>query len=206
MWPEDLRIIYNRLNNLNTQHGFPANARPYIYQEVIDYGTEAISRDEYTPIGAVTEFKVGLELSNAFRGNNQLRWLSTWGPQWGLLAHEDSLTFIDNHDNERGHGGGGGVLTYKQPRQYKGAIAFLLAHPYGEPQVMSSFDFWDSEIGPPQDSNGNIISPSINSVSIYHCLSIMRHFLIKRYLKLTLNEPDPFVDACTNLCLLLIAL
>lgn len=163
MWPADLRVIYDRLHNLNTAHGFPANARPYIYQEVIDYGGEAISRDEYTPIGAVTEFKVGLELSNAFRGNNQLRWLSTWGPQWGLLAHEDSLTFIDNHDNERGHGGGGGILTYKESRPYKGAIAFLLAHPYGEPQIMSSFDFWDSEVGPPMDNNGNIISPSINS-------------------------------------------
>ncbi|KAF9424771.1 hypothetical protein HW555_000072 [Spodoptera exigua] len=163
MWPSDLRVIYDRLHNLNTAHGFPANARPYIYQEVIDYGSEAISRDEYTPIGAVTEFKVGLELSNAFRGNNQLRWLSSWGPQWGLLAHEDSLTFIDNHDNERGHGGGGGVLTYKQSRPYKAAIAFLLAHPYGEPQIMSSFDFWDSEVGPPMDNNGNIISPAFNS-------------------------------------------
>ncbi|XP_063830685.1 alpha-amylase 2-like [Ostrinia nubilalis] len=163
MWPQDLEIIYNRLKNLNTDHGFPENARPYIYQEVIDYGGEAISRDEYTPIGAVTEFKVGMELSNAFRGSNQLRWLSSWGPQWGLLAHSDSFTFIDNHDNERGHGGGGGVLTYKQGKPYRAAMAFLLAHPYGEPQIMSSFDFWDSEVGPPMDREGNIISPAINS-------------------------------------------
>ncbi|XP_045522024.1 alpha-amylase 2-like isoform X2 [Pieris brassicae] len=163
MWPEDLRIIYDRLDNLNTAHGFPPNARPYIYQEVIDYGGEAVSRDEYTPLGAVTEFKAGMDLSNAFRGNNQLRWFSSWGPDWGLLAHGDALTFIDNHDNERGHGGGGGVLTYKQSRLYKGAVAFLLAHPYGEPQIMSSFDFLDSEIGPPMDRFENIISPSINS-------------------------------------------
>ncbi|XP_068620034.1 alpha-amylase 2-like [Battus philenor] len=163
MWPQDLRIIYDRLKNLNTAHGFPANARPYIYQEVIDYGGEAVSRDEYTPIGAVTEFLAGSELSRAFRRNNQLRWLSTWGPQWGLLSHNDAFTFIDNHDNERGHGGGGGILTYKEPRPYKGAIAFLLAHPYGEPQIMSSFHFLDSEIGPPMDRDGNIISPAINS-------------------------------------------
>ncbi|CAG9564103.1 unnamed protein product [Danaus chrysippus] len=163
MWPEDMRVIFSRLHNLNTDHGFAPNSRPYIYQEVIDYGGEAVSRDEYTPIGAVTEFKAGLELSNAFRRNNQLRWLSTWGPQWGLLANGDALTFIDNHDNERGHGGGGGLLTYKEPRAYKAAIAFLLAHPYGEPQIMSSFHFLDSEVGPPMDYNQNIISPSINS-------------------------------------------
>lgn len=165
MWPEDLGVIYNRLHNVNTDHGFPANARPYIYQEVIDYGGEAISRDEYTPLGVVTEFLVGRELSNCFRRHNQLRWLNSWGPAWGLLDHNDALTFIDNHDNERGHGGGGGILTYREARPYKGAIAFLLAHPYGEPQIMSSFYFWDSEVGPPMDSQGNIISPAINSVS-----------------------------------------
>ncbi|KAL4715018.1 hypothetical protein ACJJTC_003169 [Scirpophaga incertulas] len=163
MWPEDLRIIYDRLHNLSTDHGFPLNARPYIYQEVIDYGGEAVRREEYTPIGAVTEFKAGMELSNCFRGHNQLRWLVSWGAPFGLLESRDALTFIDNHDNERGHGGGGGVLTYKQPRPYKAAIAFLLAHPYGEPQIMSSFEFWDPEIGPPMNSQGNIISPSINS-------------------------------------------
>lgn len=165
MWLEDLRVIYDRLNDLNTAHGFPSNARPYIYQEVTDYGGEAISRDEYSPLAAVTEFKAGLELGGCFRGNNQLRWLSTWGTQWGLLEHADALTFIDNHDNERGHGGGGGVLTYKDGKPYRAAIAFLLAHPYGVPQIMSSFDFWDSEVGPPMDSQGNIISPAINSVS-----------------------------------------
>jgi alpha-amylase len=164
MWPRDLQVIYGRLNNLNTAHGFPANARPYIYQEVIDYGGEAVSRDEYTPLGAVTEFKVGRELSRFFTRNNQLRWLVTWGPQFGLLAHQDSLTFIENHDNERGHGGGGGVLTYKQNKPYRAAIAFILAHPYGEPQIMSSFAFTNTEAGPPMNSQGVITSPSINSV------------------------------------------
>lgn len=165
MWPGDLRIIYDRLNNLNTGHGFPAGARPYIYQEVIDLGGEAISRDEYTALAAVTEFKFGMELSRAFLGGNQLRWLVNWGPQWGLLAHEDSLTFVENHDNQRGHGAGGNILTYKNPKPYKAAVAFTLAHPYGEPQIMSSFAFTDTEAGPPMDSSGNIISPSINSVS-----------------------------------------
>lgn len=163
MWPHDLEYIFNNLHNLNTEHKFPPNSRPYIYQEVIDYGGEAISRYEYTPIGAVTEFKVGRELSRLFRGLNELKWLQSWGTTWGLLDHEDAFTFVDNHDNERGHGGAGDILTYKNPREYKGAIAFLLAHPYGEPQVMSSFSFWNPEQGPPMDSAGNIISPSINS-------------------------------------------
>lgn len=73
MWPADLRVIYDRLRNLNTAHGFPAGARPYIFQEVIDLGGEAVSKNEYTPLAAVTEFKYGMELSRAFNRGNQLR-------------------------------------------------------------------------------------------------------------------------------------
>lgn len=165
MWPSDLRIIYDRLHNLNTDHGFPADARPYIYQEVIDFGHEAVSRNEYTPLAPVSEFKFGMELSRAFLGGNQLRWLANWGPEWDLLPSEVALVFIDNHDNQRGHGSAGDILTHKRARPYKAAIAFMLAHPYGEPQLMSSFAFTDTEAGPPQDHNENVISPSINSVS-----------------------------------------
>ncbi|XP_026327369.1 alpha-amylase 1-like [Hyposmocoma kahamanoa] len=163
MWPSDLRVIFDRLHNLNTDHGFPAGARPYIYQEVIDFGHEAVSRNEYTPLGDVQEFKFGLELSRAFLGGNQLKWLVSWGPEWDFLDSDVSMVFVDNHDNQRGHGSAGDILTYKRAKQYKAAIAFMLAHPYGEPQMISSFDFTDSEAGPPQDSNENIISPSINS-------------------------------------------
>ncbi|XP_022123852.1 alpha-amylase 1 isoform X1 [Pieris rapae] len=163
MWPHDLRIMYNRLHNLNPSHGFPNGARPYIFQEVIDLGGEAISRNEYTALAAVTEFRFGMELSRAFSRGNQLSWLSNWGESWGLLSSNDALAFIDNHDNQRGHGAGGQILTHKQSKQYKGAIAFMLAHPYGKPQLMSSFSFHNTEAGPPMDSSGNIISPSINS-------------------------------------------
>ena len=58
MWPGDLKIIYDRVKNLNTDFGFPSGARPYIFQEVIDLGGEAISKLEYTPMAVVTEFKV----------------------------------------------------------------------------------------------------------------------------------------------------
>ncbi|XP_046422143.1 alpha-amylase-like [Neodiprion pinetum] len=163
MWPGDLEIIFNRLNNLNTNHGFPANSRPFIYSEVIDQGGEAITASEYVHLGTVTEFKHGLELGNAFQGNNALRWLTNWGEAWGLLTSSDALVFIDNHDNQRGHGGGGSILTHKNSKPYKMATAFMLAHPYGIAQIMSSFDFTDSEAGPPADWNGNILSPTINS-------------------------------------------
>lgn len=39
MWPGDLEAIYGQLKNLNTDYGFSSGARPFIYQEVIDLGT-----------------------------------------------------------------------------------------------------------------------------------------------------------------------
>jgi len=116
MWPSDLKVIYSRLKNLNTKHHFAANSRPYVVQEVIDYGGEAISKHEYNALGAVTEFRYGMELSNAFYGNNLLKWFINWGEAWNLLPSKDALVFIDNHDTQRGHPG---ILTYKSSKLYK---------------------------------------------------------------------------------------
>ncbi|XP_046616877.1 alpha-amylase 2-like [Neodiprion virginianus] len=159
MWPEDLEVIYNSLDDLNTDQGFDADSRPFIFQEVIDYGGEAISASEYVDLGKVTEFKYGSELSNCFEGNNDLRWLTNWGEDWGLISSDDAFVFIDNHDTQRSDD----VLTYKSSKAYKMAVAFMLAHTYGTPRVMSSFSFDDSDDGPPADSDGNIVSPIINS-------------------------------------------
>lgn len=60
----------------------------------------------------------------------------------------DAVVFVDNHDNQRGHGAGGdSILTYKVSKNYKMAVAFMLAHPYGVPRVMSSFAFDDTDQG-----------------------------------------------------------
>ncbi|CAO1306626.1 unnamed protein product [Diamesa hyperborea] len=164
MWPGDLQNILGRLNNLNTNYGFPSNSRAFITQEVIDLGGEAISKDEYTHLGTVTEFRFSAEIGKAFRGGNALKNLRSFGTAWGFLQSHLALTFVDNHDNQRGHGAGGNdVLTYKQSRQYKMATAFHLAFPFGIPRIMSSYSFTNTDQGPPQDSNGNLVSPSINA-------------------------------------------
>ncbi|KRT84430.1 hypothetical protein AMK59_1811, partial [Oryctes borbonicus] len=121
---------------------------------------EAISKTEYINMGAVTEFKYSAEIGRVFRGKDKLHWLRNWGPDWGFLQNsEDALVFVDNHDNQRATGD---VLTYKNAKQYKMAIAFMLAHPYGSPRIMSSYSFTNSDAGPPANQNGNITSPGIN--------------------------------------------
>lgn len=162
MWPEDLKVIYSRLNNLNKKFNFSENSRPFIYQEVIDQsgGKDAVKNSDYTGFGTVTEFRFSSEIKKIFTGNNPFKWLKNWGPDWNLLPSDKALIFVDNHDTQRGNDE---TLTYKTSKNYKMATAFKLGHTYGIPKIMSSFAFDNSDQGPPQDSNENIISPKIYS-------------------------------------------
>ena len=61
-----------------------------------------------------------------------------------LLGSGDAVAFVDNHDTQRN---GRARLTYKNGSAYALAEAFMLAWPYGAPQVMSSFTFTNPEPG-----------------------------------------------------------
>ena len=175
MWPGDMQAFMAKTKTLNTRW-FPAGSKPFIYSEVIDLGGEPIKNDEYTFLGRVTEFKYGFNLGNVVRKNNnqKMAHLKTFGQGWGMLHDNNALVFVDNHDNQRGHGAGGFgvILTFFDAKLYKIANEFMLAHPYGIPRVMSSYR-WDRWIengkdkndgqGPPSDSNGNTLRVTINS-------------------------------------------
>jgi alpha-amylase len=128
----------------------------YIYQEVIDPGTEAVRKQDYYNNGNVIDFKYGQFVSEAFLGVNgqTLANLQTLGESWGLAPSEQAVVFIDNHDKQRGHGGGGNYLTYKDGDRYALANVFMLAFPYGTAQVMSSYAFDDGDQGPPTYPDG----------------------------------------------------
>ncbi|XP_061879415.1 pancreatic alpha-amylase [Entelurus aequoreus] len=173
MWPGDLAAVYGRLHNLSDKW-FPDGSRPFIYQEVIDLGNESISSREYVNLGRVTEFKYGAKLGTVFRKwqGEKLHYTRNWGEGWGFMPHGNAVVFVDNHDNQRGHGAGGAsILTFWDPRLYKMAIGYMLAHPYGVTRVMSSFR-WDRHIvdgkdqndwkGPPSHSDGSTKPVPIN--------------------------------------------
>jgi len=89
--------------------------------------------------------------------------LTLTGPEWNLLDGPISLVFVDNHDNQREENGNGPILNYKRAKQYKMAVAFMLAHPHGYPRIMSSFDFQTSDQGAPTSPEGDLISPEFNA-------------------------------------------
>lgn len=110
-----------------------------------------------------------LFLGDVIRKNfgQRLKYLKNFGEGWSFVSGFDAVIFVDNHDNQRGHGAGGfgSILTHMESRMYKMANAFMLAWPYGVTRVMSSYS-WPRNIqghkdvndwiGPPSDNNYNI--------------------------------------------------
>jgi len=157
MWPDDINKIINMLKNVR-EDVYGPNHRPFIYFEVIDMGGGAIRANHYTWMARVSEFLYGKHLSDvvAKRHGQKMKFLRTFGSDWGLLPDGDAQIMIDNHDNQRGHGGGGDYLTFFEFRQYKIATAFMLSWPYGFPVIMSSyrFDRNNDAQGPPSNDRG----------------------------------------------------
>ena len=146
--------------NTNDIHSILAKVqdKPEIYQEVIEAAGQPIQAPEYFQNGLVIEFNYGSKIAEFFHGSGGLRLaqLRTFGPTWKeLMPSEKAVVFVDNHDTQRGRTGGGDVITYKDGRLYNLANVFMLAWPYGYPQIMSSFAFSDPDAGPPSDANGN---------------------------------------------------
>ncbi|CAH1397787.1 unnamed protein product [Nezara viridula] len=149
MEPSDLQVIYQRVHNLNPRW-FPKGSRPYFYQEIAGYpDDDVIKPQEYTSLGGVMDFKYGFELARAFNKENKLKWLRTFGKRWGLVAWKDSVVFVDNHDTQRDGINDRPALTYKQGKQYKMAVGFMLAWSHTRARVMSSYYFDKKEQGPP---------------------------------------------------------
>ncbi|WP_163509505.1 alpha-amylase [Fodinicola acaciae] len=131
--------------------------KPYVYSEVIDYGGEAVSRDEYTGIGNVTEFKYGKNITSVFRSGTLASLMhpeQSWN-NWGLLGSSDAVPFVDDHDTERD----GSALNYKDGSLYNLAQVFTLAWPYGNPLVTSDFNWSGKDDAPPTAANGMTIGP-----------------------------------------------
>ncbi|XP_025899671.1 pancreatic alpha-amylase-like isoform X1 [Nothoprocta perdicaria] len=174
MWPEDVKATLDKLHNLNTTW-FSPGSKPFIYQEVIDLGGEPVTGSQYFGNGRVTEFKYGAKLGTVIRKWNgkKMSYLKNWGEDWDLVPSDRALVFVDNHDNQRGHGAGGAsILTFWDARLYKMAVGFMLAHPYGFTRVMSSFrwprNFQNGTdindwMGPPSHPDGSIKNVTINS-------------------------------------------
>lgn len=175
--PGDLGAI---IDNVNSR---VAN-RPYWFLEVIGAAGEAVQPSQYFGLNGnlvnVTEFAFGPQVYGKFAGGGKLADLRTFGETWGLMPSNRAVVFTDNHDKQRGHGGGGNYLTYHFGATYDLANVFMLAWPYGYPVLMSSYAFskdsnYDTSFGPPYNSaDGSTRGPWDGGVSAPACFSQTR--------------------------------
>ena len=131
---EDLEAIKARLDD------------PGVYwkHEVIYGAGEAVQPDEYLGSGDVQEFRYARDLKRVFT-QEKLAYLRNFGEDWGYLPEGQAGVFVTNHDTERG----GDTLTYRDGATYTLAHVFMLAWPYGAPDVHSGYEFSDPDAGPP---------------------------------------------------------
>ncbi|MET7306582.1 carbohydrate-binding module family 20 domain-containing protein [Streptomyces sp. NPDC005134] len=122
----------------------------YWKQEAIYGSGEAVSPDEYTGTGDVQEFRYARSLKQVFNNEN-LAELKNFGEGWGFMSSSKAGVFVDNHDTERG----GDTLNYKDGANYTLANVFMLAWPYGSPDVHSGYEWSDKDAGPPNGGTVN---------------------------------------------------
>ncbi|MER7518033.1 carbohydrate-binding module family 20 domain-containing protein [Streptomyces sp. NPDC126499] len=132
----DLADIKSRLTN------------PSVYwkQEAIFGAGEAVSPSEYLGNGDVQEFRYARDLKRVLQ-NEKLAYLKNFGEAWGYMPSGQSGVFVDNHDTERG----GDTLSYKDGANYTLASVFMLAWPYGSPDVHSGYEWTDKDAGAPNN-------------------------------------------------------
>jgi glycosidase len=138
---EDLRVILSRLSKQPS----------YVTQEIYYGGGPGVTPGEYTGLGQVQAFQYAFDLKSAFETSGLA---SLRGPESKGYSPSDSgpsNTFIANHDTERN----GQTLTVNSPNNmYTLAHVWILAHPFGSPTILSSYQFSSVDAGAPNGNSG----------------------------------------------------
>ncbi|TFK98239.1 glycoside hydrolase family 13 protein [Pterulicium gracile] len=136
----DIRNILDRLSK-----------SVYVTQEATYAPGEQVLPSEYLINGYIQEFTYNRELRSAFLSGNiaPLRTIE----QRGWPASKDVNVFVANHDSERAQD----TLPMRfnsTNNAYVLAHVFSLAHPYGQPSVLSSYGFEQRDDGAPDNGYG----------------------------------------------------
>lgn len=156
----DLAAIESRL------HRTVDGTKPSMALEVMPGSPGRITAAAFESVGTLLGFDYADQLQSAFKSYNSppndgnIADLKVFGEDSGLLPSSEELVFIQNHDTERN----GSTLSYKDPNNTI-ANEFMLAWPYGTPQVYASFAWNTSDDSPPSDANGLVTNTTCDNTT-----------------------------------------
>lgn len=134
-------------------------------QETIGFPEQdpRIQPDQYLQTGEVNEFEYSYRLRNYFYGSiENLKHITD-----KLIPSKKAAIFVTNWDTERDNASR--VLTYKDGKKYELANAFMLAYPYGTPNVFSGYEFTKRDEGAPGATQTSIPDVSCVKDSKWQC-------------------------------------
>ncbi|KAI0646216.1 glycoside hydrolase [Trametes meyenii] len=123
----------------------------YVTQEVVFGEGQQVTPNEYAQTGDVLEFRYASALKDAFLSSG-IASLQSFDNR-GYVDSSAANIFVTNHDLERS----GASLNNNSPSNtYVNAMVFSLAHPYGTPTVLSSYDGFtqNPDAGAPNGGSG----------------------------------------------------
>ncbi|RIY21505.1 glycosidase [Bifidobacteriaceae bacterium VN002] len=134
-------------------------------QETIGFPEQdpRIQPNQYLQTGEVNEFEYSYRLRNYFYGSiENLKHITD-----KLIPSKKAAIFVTNWDTERDNASR--VLTYKDGKKYELANAFMLAYPYGTPNVFSGYEFTKRDEGAPGATQTSIPDVSCAKDSKWQC-------------------------------------
>lgn len=136
-------------------------------QETIGNPSEAkeIQPTAHLNEGEVNEFGYSYQLKQSFKGSLMQSGKPLNKIQDGMIASDKAAIFVTNWDTERGNS----VLTYKDGRRYALANAFMLAWPYGTPNVYSGYKFDTHDEGAPGATDTSVPNVTCGAGSKWQC-------------------------------------
>jgi alpha-amylase len=162
---EDLAVLKSKLNK--NVYG----DAPQLALEVFP-GDGRNSAAAFTQVGTVLGFDYAYQIKDSFKSydpapphDGNIGNLKIFGAAAGLLPSDKELVFIENHDTERDHTN---TLNYTDPNNTI-ANEFMLAYPYGTPQVYASFAWSNRDDSPPSNSEG-IITDTVCDNTTWVCV------------------------------------
>lgn len=99
-----------------------------------------LHRYEYVGFSKITEHKYAEDISDAFSGRKALAQLYKNEKSSNLVPSADAVVFLDNFQDQH-LDQATNTISFQTPKTYKVANAFMLAFPYGEPSILSSYYF-----------------------------------------------------------------